>query len=54
VDPIELSKISDEELERRIADVRPNQYVPSSVYHAYVAERDKRRHNSLLQVFMES
>lgn len=51
--PDEISKLSDAELEIRITDSRPNQYVPGSIYHAYVAERDKRRHNSLLEVFAE-
>ena len=45
----ELSKLTDDELERRIADARPNQYVPGSIYHAFIAEREKRRHNSILQ-----
>lgn len=46
--PDELSKISDEELEERIADARPNQYVPGSVYHVFVAEQEKRRYQKLL------
>lgn len=44
----ELAKISDEELEARIADARPNSYVPSSIYHVYMAEQEKRRHQRLL------
>lgn len=46
--PDDLSSISDEELEKRIADSRPNSYVPSSVYHVYVAEQEKRKHQRLL------
>ncbi len=52
MDAHELSKLSDEELESRIADARPNSYVPSSIYHVYLAEQEKRRHNNLLNTIV--
>lgn len=51
--PDELSKLSDEELERRIADSRPNSYVPSSIFHAYIAEQEKRKHQSILRALTD-
>ncbi len=51
--PDELLKLSDEELEIRIADSRPNSYVPGSVFHAYVAEQEKRKHQAILQALAQ-
>lgn len=38
----DLTKLTDEELDSKIDGSRANSYVPGSVYHKYIAEKQRR------------
>jgi malate synthase len=43
----EIKKLSNDELEKKINETRVNSYVPSSIYHKLVAERQSRNDERL-------